>query len=56
MGKVRDQSVMTFCDENQVECIEKVSHTLWDPKVILAENGGVPPFTFKAFQVSNTNL
>lgn len=55
---------MKFCEEYGVECIEKVSHTLWSPKDIIRENGGTPPLTFKKFQVrtctslfsSNSNL
>lgn len=51
MGRVRDESIMQFCEDNKVKCIEKVSHTLWDPKLIIANNGDEPPFTFKEFQV-----
>jgi len=53
MGRTRDEKVKAFCDENDIKCIETVSHTLWNPKSIIEKNGGVPPFTFKQFQVSN---
>lgn len=42
---------MQYCQMNEIKYIEKVSHTLWDPKAIIKENGGQPPFTFKQFQV-----
>ncbi|XP_022178571.1 cryptochrome-1 isoform X2 [Myzus persicae] len=50
IGRKRDEKVKTFCNENDVKYIEKVSHTLWNPKTIIEKNGGVPPFTFKQFQ------
>lgn len=50
-GRVRDEQVVRFGNENNVKCIERVSHTLWSPKEIIAKNGGVPPFTLKKFQV-----
>ncbi|XP_050432639.1 cryptochrome-1-like [Adelges cooleyi] len=49
--KSRDQSVKAFCEENNVEWVEKVSHTLWDPKLIIQTNGGVPPLTYESFQI-----
>lgn len=48
---MRDDSVMQFCMENNIKCIEKVSHTLWNPKEIIKKNGGIPPTTFKKFHV-----
>ncbi|XP_050427133.1 cryptochrome-1-like [Adelges cooleyi] len=48
--KSRDESVKAFCEENNIEWIEKVSHTLWDPKLIIERNGGTPPLTFESFQ------
>lgn len=31
--------------------IEKVSYTLWNPREIIEKNGGIPPQTFKIFEV-----
>ncbi|GFO20146.1 cryptochrome-1 [Plakobranchus ocellatus] len=45
----RDSRVKELCNLRGVECIEKVGHTLWDPHVILQENGGNPPLTYAAF-------
>ncbi|KAK3797588.1 hypothetical protein RRG08_054616 [Elysia crispata] len=45
----RDIQVKELCQRQGVECIEKVSHTLWDPHVIIEENGGSPPLTYAAF-------
>lgn len=45
--------VIEFCNQNKIKHTEKVSHTLWDPYMIIKENNGVPPFTFKSFQVRN---
>ena len=39
------------CIELGVECVEKVSHTLWDPKDIIKANSGAPPFTYDMFMV-----
>ncbi|XP_050537923.1 cryptochrome-1 [Daktulosphaira vitifoliae] len=47
--KKRDDAVKRFSRENNIECIEKVSHTLWDPKLIIQNNGGVAPLTFENF-------
>ncbi|XP_025414102.1 cryptochrome-1 [Sipha flava] len=56
IGRVRDSKVVQFCQANGINCIEKVSHTLWNPKDIIKENGGQPPFTFKQFQVIAKNI
>ncbi|XP_052809529.1 cryptochrome-1-like [Mya arenaria] len=45
----RDTQVRRLCEEYNVECVEKVSHVLWDPQVILQNNGGNPPLTFSLF-------
>lgn len=45
----RDDAVTKLCQEMNVECIEKVSHTLWDPKEIIKSNGGIPPLTYQMF-------
>lgn len=31
--------------------IEQVSYTLWNPREIIEKNGGIPPQTFKIFEV-----
>ncbi|PVD30350.1 hypothetical protein C0Q70_09614 [Pomacea canaliculata] len=45
----RDNKVKTLCKQWKVECIEKVSHTLWDPQSIIQANGGSPPLTYAMF-------
>ncbi|VVC31760.1 Rossmann-like alpha/beta/alpha sandwich fold,Cryptochrome/DNA photolyase class 1,DNA photolyase, N- [Cinara cedri] len=49
-GRIRDELVVQYCNANNVQYIEKVSHTLWNPKTIIDTNGGEPPLTFKKFQ------
>jgi len=48
----RDNLVRDMCEELQIECIERISHTLWDPHVIIETNGGIPPLTYQMFLVS----
>ncbi|KAL4233889.1 hypothetical protein ACF0H5_008562 [Mactra antiquata] len=45
----RDNAVKKLCQDSGVECVEKVSHTLWDPKEIINNNGGCPPLTYLLF-------
>nr|AWY10935.1 photoreceptive cryptochrome [Hermissenda crassicornis] len=45
----RDDNVKDLCDSYNVEWIERVSHTLWDPHSILKANGGSPPLTYAMF-------
>nr|AWY11207.1 photoreceptive cryptochrome [Melibe leonina] len=45
----RDNNVKDLCDACNVEWIERVSHMLWDPHVILRANGGSPPLTYAMF-------
>ncbi|XP_035825534.1 cryptochrome-1 isoform X2 [Aplysia californica] len=45
----RDNSVKALCDKQNVEWIERVSHMLWEPRLILEENGGEPPLTYAMF-------
>lgn len=45
----RDDSVKDYCQDVGIECIEKVSHTLWDPKEVISTNGGIPPLTYQMF-------
>ncbi|KAF6198973.1 hypothetical protein GE061_006996 [Apolygus lucorum] len=45
----RDKSVVEMCSELGIECVEKVSHTLWDPKLVIRTNGGIPPLTYQMF-------
>ena len=47
--KDRDQKVQRWCQDNGVEWVEKVGHTLYDPYKILEVNGGKPPVTFSIF-------
>lgn len=43
----RDEKIEELCDELGVERIECISHTLWDPKIIIETNGGHPPLTYQ---------
>ena len=43
---------MNLCRMMDVKCVEKVSHTLWDPEQVIATNGGIPPLTYQMFLVS----
>ncbi|XP_064609637.1 cryptochrome-1-like [Liolophura sinensis] len=45
----RDELVKNLCIQRKVTCIEMVSHTLWDPRLISKKNGGVPPVTYMLF-------
>lgn len=45
----RDNSVKDLCAKQGIEWIERVSHTLWDPQLIIKENGGCPPLTYAMF-------
>ncbi|CAG5120301.1 unnamed protein product [Candidula unifasciata] len=45
----RDSDVKALCSKREVEWIERVSHTLWDPQLIIQENGGSPPLTYAMF-------
>lgn len=45
----RDEKVFRLCREIGVECVEKVSHTLWDPNEIIEANGGMAPLTYQMF-------
>lgn len=47
--KKRDDAVRALCVERGIECVEFVSHTLWDPKAIINCNGGTPPLTYQMF-------
>ena len=47
--KKRDDAVKTFCKENKIEVVEKLGHTLWDPREVIETNGGKPPLTFSEF-------
>ncbi|XP_059155704.1 cryptochrome-1-like [Physella acuta] len=45
----RDNRVKDLCAKKDVEWIERISHTLWDPQVVIQENGGSPPLTYAMF-------
>ena len=48
----RDNDVKALCKKLDIEMIEKVSHTLWDPFDIIDANGGMAPLTYEMFVVS----
>lgn len=50
--KERDDQIVNLCRMMDVKCVEKVSHTLWDPEQVIATNGGIPPLTYQMFLVS----
>lgn len=45
----RDNKVKALCKEMGVQCVERISHTLWDPARVISENGGSPPLTYSLF-------
>lgn len=47
--KERDDEVKRLCQDMQVDVIERVSHTLWDPQELIATNGGQPPLNYEIF-------
>lgn len=49
----RDEATKTLCRELGIEYVEKVSHTLWDPRMVIDTNGGIAPLTYQMFLVSN---
>lgn len=48
----RDEATKSLCRELGIEYVEKVSHTLWDPRVVIDTNGGIAPLTYQMFLVS----
>ncbi|XP_070532664.1 cryptochrome-1-like [Ptychodera flava] len=46
----RDNAVKKLCEDNDVEWIERISHTLWNPKDVINQNGGSPPVTYMIFR------
>lgn len=42
----RDKKVEAMCRELNIETVEKVSHTLWDPMDVINTNGGYAPLTY----------
>lgn len=47
----RDNAVKKLCYDLGIKCIERISHTLWDPKTVIDTNGGIPPLTYQMFLV-----
>lgn len=47
--KKRDDAVKEFCHANNIDFVEKLGHTLWDPHEVIKCNGGKPPLTFSEF-------
>uniref|UniRef100_A0A1B6CJU7 Cryptochrome-1 n=1 Tax=Clastoptera arizonana TaxID=38151 RepID=A0A1B6CJU7_9HEMI len=45
----RDEAVKELCKQEGIECIEHISHTLWNPHEVIKTNGGVPPLTYQMF-------
>lgn len=52
----RDRLVRELLDKKNVQCVEKVSHTLWDPYEIIENNGGSPPLTFSLFNLVTSTI
>lgn len=50
--KARDSAVESLCNELNIGLHEKISHTLWDPREIIAKNNGITPLTYQMFLVS----
>ncbi|KAL7729669.1 hypothetical protein ACLKA6_007941 [Drosophila palustris] len=45
----RDESIKKLCTELGIDYVEKVSHTLWDPRTVIETNGGIAPLTYQMF-------
>jgi cryptochrome len=45
----RDKKVKILCEELEIDVVEKVSHTLWNPIDVIKTNGGFPPLTYQMF-------
>ncbi|KAK7109435.1 cryptochrome-1-like [Littorina saxatilis] len=45
----RDAKVRAICNSAGVQYVEMVSHTLWEPQLIISANGGSPPLTYEMF-------
>lgn len=45
----RDEKIRKMCKTSNVRCVEKVSHTLWNPSEVIKCNGGIPPLTYQMF-------
>lgn len=43
----RDTKVKNLCYELEIDYVEKVSHTLWNPLEIIDANGGFAPLTYQ---------
>ena len=52
----RDNDVKQLCQQLDIEYVELVSHTLWDPRLVIETNGGIPPLTYQMFLVSTTSI
>lgn len=48
----RDETVKAFCEQYNIECVEHVSHTLWNPFEVIEANGDTPPLTYEMFLVN----
>lgn len=47
--QTRDNSVRSFCHENGIQVIEKMTSTLWSPDKLIKINGGTAPLTYQTF-------
>lgn len=47
--QARDNSVRIFCRENTIQCIEKMTNTLWSSDKLIKLNGGTAPLTYQLF-------
>ncbi|KAL9895760.1 circadian regulator cryptochrome [Glossina fuscipes fuscipes] len=45
----RDNDVKELCNELGIKWVEKISHTLWNPRQVIQTNGGIPPLTYQMF-------
>lgn len=43
----RDKAFEKMCAELGIQTVEKISHTLWDPKDVININGGYAPLTYQ---------
>lgn len=49
-AKTRDEKVKKIAHDNNVDVVTMVSHTLYDPEVIIKKNKGTAPLTYQKMQ------
>lgn len=48
-SKTRDSLIISMAEEHNIKIIQEVSHTIYDPNIILQKNMGKPPIQYQKF-------